>query len=216
MATKAVVSSDGAPRQEHVLSEISHELGNYFHKLYYWGELLREQRLASAAAEPAALLERTIRDLETFLKTALEFFRPISIVPMAMSVDELTAAIRASITRQVDPTPVCWNDANGDGTAIVAIDPGRFSFILEAIVRRVLGPEVGSLVADVATQGDASGGRYALTLTGRSGERPATQSVGAVIEWAIVERVVELHGGSVDVIGAGAERGIQLHLPIRC
>jgi signal transduction histidine kinase len=216
MATKAVVASDTSPRQEHVLSEISHELGNYFHKLYYWAELLREQRLASAAAEPAALLERTIRDLETFLKTALEFFRPISIVPMAMSVDDLTAAIRASVARQADATPVSWNGEGRGGTGTVAIDPGRFSFILEAIVRRVLGPEVGSLVGEVEAEGGGSAGRYALTLTGRGGEQTVTQSVGTAIEWAIVERVVELHGGSVEVIGGAAEPGIRLHLPIRC
>src|SRR5215831_8684333 len=90
-ADPAVRASEPQPRQERLLSEISHELGNYFHKLYYWAELLREQRPATADAEPAMLLERTIRDLETFLKSALEFFRPLSVVPSPMSIEELSA-----------------------------------------------------------------------------------------------------------------------------
>ena len=103
-----VRAADPSPRQERLLGEISHELGNYFHKLYYWAELLREQRPATAEPEPAALLEGTIRDLETFLKTALEFFRPISVLPLVMSVDEMTQSLRTLVTRHVAPASVHW------------------------------------------------------------------------------------------------------------
>ena len=30
--------------EERVLAEIAHELGNFFHKLYYWAEFLQEKR----------------------------------------------------------------------------------------------------------------------------------------------------------------------------
>ncbi len=33
-----------AATQERVLADIRHELGNFFHKLYYWDDSLQEQR----------------------------------------------------------------------------------------------------------------------------------------------------------------------------
>src|SRR5262245_48718952 len=39
-------SSEGevpAVVQEKILAEISHELGNFFHKLYYWSDYLKER-----------------------------------------------------------------------------------------------------------------------------------------------------------------------------
>src|SRR5262249_57225174 len=46
---------DGHPlAHDRVLAEISHELGNLFHKLYYWAEFLQERRGGQASdAAPA-------------------------------------------------------------------------------------------------------------------------------------------------------------------
>ena len=130
-------SSDAAPRDQRLLSEMSHELGNYFHKLYYWAELLREQRPTGGDAEPAELLERTIRDLETFLKTALEFFRPLSITPLAMSVADVATSSRVLLARHAEPAPLAWEGPPASEAGVVAVDPGRFSFVLEGLVRRL-------------------------------------------------------------------------------
>ena len=43
-----------AAADERVIAEIAHELGNYFHKLYYWAEFLQEKRAASRADATAA------------------------------------------------------------------------------------------------------------------------------------------------------------------
>jgi hypothetical protein len=210
----ALRTSDPSPRQERLLSEISHELGNYFHKLYYWAELLREQRPATADAEPANLLERTIRDLETFLKTALEYFRPISVVPSPMSVDELSASVRALVTRYAEPAVVHWQAERGAAGGAVAVDPGRFSFVLQGLVRRLDVAAGGDVIATTGVQGAAPNARYVLTFVLRGGER-APANVTAAIEWAVIARVVELHGGSADAETAGAERTVRLTLPVR-
>jgi signal transduction histidine kinase len=214
-SNEAVRAADVSPRQERLLSEISHELGNYFHKLYYWAELLREQRPATADAEPAGLLEQTIRDLETFLKTALEFFRPISVVPMAMSVEELTRSLRALVTRHVEPAPLAWQAEVEGASATVSVDPGRFSFVVDGLVRRLHADHDAGVSATVETRGPAADARYVLTLAARGAERGPGVSVAATIEWAIIERVVELHGGTVDSTAAGGERTVRLMLPIR-
>jgi len=214
-AREAVQAADVSPRQERLLSEISHELGNYFHKLYYWAELLREQRPALADAEPAGLLEQTIRELEAFLKTALEFFRPISVLPTAMSVDELTKSLRVLLGRHVEPLPLHWQAEVASGAGTVAVDPGRFSFVVDGLVRRLRAAESTGVTAAVHTYGPDGSDSYALTLTAHGPDRGAGTSVAATIEWAIIERVVELHAGSLEASAAGGERTIRLRLPIR-
>src|SRR2546427_7607873 len=55
--------------QEKVLAELAHELGNFFHKLYYWADYLKEQPAPKSADSTAVqMLERTIKNLEEFLK----------------------------------------------------------------------------------------------------------------------------------------------------
>lgn len=213
LAAEAVRAPDVSPRQERLLSEISHELGNYFHKLYYWAELLREQRAPSADAEPATLLERTIRELEVFLKSTLEFFRPISVVPMAMDVTDVVRSVRAVVARHVEPAPLTWRGAEG-GSGSVSVDPGRFSFVLEALVRRVRGAPDASVTATVEIAEAGAERWLGVTLAGSGADRAAAEAVGAVLEWAIVERVIEAHGGSIETRATGSERNVQLRLPI--
>ena len=62
---------------ERVLGEISHEMGNYFHKLYYWTEHLKSH----AGGDPTditatEMLESTIGRLEHFMRMILEYFAP--------------------------------------------------------------------------------------------------------------------------------------------
>jgi hypothetical protein len=197
-----------------LLSEISHELGNYFHKLYYWAEVLREPRAAGADPETALLLERTVRELETFLKTALEFFRPITIAPMTLPVADLAASVRAVLTRHVDPAPLHWEDRGVTGTSgTVAVDPGRFSFVLDGMVRRLQGTETAGIAAAVAIESPDGARVVTVTLTASNAGRGPAPTVGATIEWAVIERIVELHGGAVEVQGE-SERRVQLQLPI--
>jgi len=211
----AVRAADPSRRQERLLAEIWHEVGNYFQRLYGCAELLREQRPAAADAEPQALLERTICDLETFLKTALEFFRPISVAPLVMSVDEMTQALRTLVTRHVEPASVRWQLEADAPAGTVAVDPGRFSFVVEGVVRRLdaaRGPDVS---ASIRCEGSGRNAYYVFTLTGRGAERSADPSVSATIEWAVIERIVELHGGTIDASAPGSERAVRLRLPIR-
>jgi signal transduction histidine kinase len=212
-AMEAVGGGEGAARQTRLLSEISHELGNYFHKLYYWAEVLREPRAGGADAETAILLERTVRELETFLKTALELFRPITIAPMALRIGELAASVRAVLGRQVEPLPLAWREEGTEASGTVSVDPGRFSFVLDGMVRRVVGPDATGVAAVVATEASAER-TVAVTLAASGGQGSQSVSVGAAIEWAVIERVVELHGGSIRA-ETGEDRRVTLRLPIR-
>jgi hypothetical protein len=201
-------------RDQRLLSEISHELGNYFHKLYYWAELLREQRPAGSDGEPAELLERTIRDLETFLKTALEFFRPLSIAPLAMSIADVVASSRVLLARHAEPTPLAWDEPRAPEAGVVAIDPGRFSFVLEGLVRRLHAPDTTGYAGRAEVEQGEGGRRFVLTVHARGGTRAAMPSVAGAIEWAIIERIVELHGGAVALDVTPQQRSARVQLPV--
>src|SRR5437773_12569035 len=80
--------------QEKVLAEIAHELGNFFHKLYYWSDYLQDKPARqSADATAVQMLERTIRNLEEFLKVSLEYFHPTQLSCMRMEAGELVEAL---------------------------------------------------------------------------------------------------------------------------
>ncbi len=68
----------GAPvQQEKMVAEITHELGNFFHKLYYWSDYLQEKRARRTQDVTATqMLERTIRNLEDFLKRVARVLPP--------------------------------------------------------------------------------------------------------------------------------------------
>src|SRR5262249_30486043 len=72
--------------QEKVLAEIAHELGNFFHKLYYWSDYLKERPARKSADSTATqMLERTIKNLEDFLKVSLDYFHPTQLSFMRMA-----------------------------------------------------------------------------------------------------------------------------------
>ena len=75
-------------------------------------------------------------------------------------------------------------------------------------------PGDSSGAATVAVEGAGPTAHYVLTLVLRGAPR-ATANVAATIEWAVIERVVELHGGNAQSDAAGAERSVRLTLPIR-
>ena len=63
---------------ERVLGEISHEMGNYFHKLYYWTEYLKTHPAGAGHGDASAvdMLEGTVERLEHFMRMILEYFAP--------------------------------------------------------------------------------------------------------------------------------------------
>src|SRR4029077_10043390 len=135
---EAEISVNAAPRpdeaalsiaaQEQVLADVSHDLGNFFHKLYYWADYLQEKRpKRSADATATQMLEQTIRNLEQYLKAAVEYFHPVQLSCMSMPVPEVAAAVLAQVRGQLNGTPLTVCDPEPWQGAVVSIDPGRFS-----------------------------------------------------------------------------------------
>src|SRR5260221_9986608 len=79
---------------ERVVAEIRHEVGNYFHKLYYWADFLTESRSGRAGDVTATqMLEETIRGLEQLLQATLEYVRPMAASPIRMHAREVADGV---------------------------------------------------------------------------------------------------------------------------
>lgn len=215
-------SSDAAIRavdgHERVLGEISHELGNFFHKLYYWAEFLQEKRPPAEDGTGAQMLERTIRSLEDFLRSALEFFHPVQLACLPMPAADVASALVGPLRARLNGTPFVMDACGSGGTILV--DPARLSqawSILTRVLLRRVGP--GSrvrLVVHEAACGSRSGVRFGFAIEGGEAAAPTLDTAMDAVEWAFAERIVALHGGEL-VRGAseGAE-ALAIVLPSQC
>src|SRR5262249_59716772 len=132
------VEDGQAAGHDRVLAESSHELGNLFHKLYYWAEFLQERRGDHASDAPAVqMLTQTVGSLEEFLKGALDYFRPLKLSPVRMAVSDLIAGMVIQLRSQLLGWPVRVSDAGTWDQHSVLVDPVRLPTVLLAAGRRL-------------------------------------------------------------------------------
>ncbi len=115
--------------QERVLAEIAHELGNFFHKLYYWSDYIKGDAEGAKKFDTTAghMLERTITNLEDFLKVALEYFHPIKLNFTKVGVGELLDGFMTHLGAHLNGNEVrVWRDEI-DEPATILVDPARIS-----------------------------------------------------------------------------------------
>ena len=115
--------------QERVLADIAHELGNFFHKLYYWSDFIKTDTETSKKADSTAghMLERTIANLEEFLKVALEYFHPITLNFTKVPVEELLDGFMAHLSSHLNGNAVEVRRDQIDPPATILVDPTRIS-----------------------------------------------------------------------------------------
>ena len=190
------------PVQEKVLAEIGHELGNFFHKLYYWSDFLQDKPARqSADATAVQMLERTIRNLEEFLKVSLEYFHPTQLACMRMEAGELVEALLVQLRAQLNGTPVAIADAGDWREGGVMVDPGRFSQALGLAVRHLVDQVGAESTLEIAVRRAFRDGQAGLEVDfrlNRPSEAPALLQTGAAgMAWAVAEKIVMLHGGEL-------------------
>ena len=208
------------PIQEKVLAEIGHELGNFFHKLYYWSDFLQESPgRTSADATAVQMLERTIRNLEEFLKVSFEYFHPTQLACMRMGTAELVDAVLVQLRTQLNGTPVTVADGGDWRDGGVMVDPSRFSQALGVAVRHLvdrLGAESALAIAFRRASRDGHPGLEVDFQLSRPSEAPALLQTGAAgMAWAVAEKIFRLHGGELleSTIGPD-DKSVTLFLPL--
>jgi hypothetical protein len=181
--------------EERVLAEIAHELGNFFHKLYYWAEFLQEKRADhSSEATAAQMLTQTVGGLEEFLKGTLDYFRPLKLSPVQMPLAEIVAGMVVQLRAQLHGWPVRVSDQGGWEQRAVLIDPAKLPAVFLAVGRRLTERAPAGTGVHVGLESSSDGIEAVFSVEGRFGT-PGFQTAASCVEWALAERIVALHGG---------------------
>ena len=206
--------------QEKVLSEIAHELGNFFHKLYYWSDYLKEKPDGVPTEGTATeMLERTIKNLEDFLKVSLDYFHPTHLSLMRMAIPDIVNGLLSQVRAQINGTPVSVSEgAAWDGEGVM-IDPGHLSQALGVAVATLvkqIGPESSVHVGiERSAWTDGHWLEVAFELRRPSDPSPLFRTSRAGVEWAVAQKVVALHGGElVECSGADGTKTLAISLPL--
>jgi hypothetical protein len=222
--------TDGAPPSDapltppvigdRVVADVRHEIGNYFHKLYYWADFLGESRSGRTGDVTATqLLEDTIRGLEDLVRVTLEYVRPLASTPIRMGAREVADGILRQLEIGLGGRALTVEDGAAlEGRAIV-VDPGRLSQLLGAIVRRLAQTTDAArpLAVQLAIAPQAAGEALAVRIRGTCGDGPAgtVHSTIAEVEWATAENVARITGGALTLQEADGMQTLELALPFR-
>lgn len=191
--------------QHRVLSEVSHDLANQFHRTYYLMELIGEA-LPAGNETAAPLLERlreTVEEIESMARSTLAFVRPIDLHRLRVRLEDLTASLRQHAGMRTV-------EVRGDmaaGRCEVDVDPARISEALGFLCR-------------AATADDESQSPVVVELFGGDTVALRIHRVAAVaqptrmdLRLALTARIARLHGGELD-IDDGDSSSLTLRLPI--
>jgi signal transduction histidine kinase len=206
--------------QEKILAEIAHELGNFFHKLYYWSDYLKERPTRKNADSTAAqMLERTIKNLEEFLNVSLDYFRPTQLALMHMSVPEVVEGFVCQARTQLNGTPITVVQSEEWKGQEVMVDPSHlsraFGFALRHVTKQV-GAE-SAIAIRIAHGGSRDGTdlEIALELHQPNEASPLFRASEAGMEWAVAQKIISLHGGDLLADAQGTnEKTLRIVLPL--
>jgi len=211
-----------AVAQEKVLAEIAHELGNFFHKLYYWSDYLKEKPTRKSSDSTATqMLERTIKNLEDFLKVSLDYFNPTQLSFSRMAVGEFVDGLLLQLRSQLNGTPVTVSDVGAwrvDEVELL-VDLGHLSYAFEVAMRHLvkqMGPESSvsvSIERSARRQEDGLEVRFHIRQPNEGS--PLFRTAEAGVEWAVAQKFVALHGGDLLERNEGpGEKQLVLFLPV--
>jgi len=198
------VSSENE-EQQRVLSEVSHDLANRFHRSYYFLELLGESLDPANDGAPSLLekLRGTVEEIESMTRRALDYLRPMELRTLRVRLSDLTASMRQHAgMREIE-----MRDDAEAGASEVEVDPARIS-------------EALAFVCKAATDGDESREPMIIEMLGgnpvglrvyRLAGTPVSEMTNLTL--ALTARIARLHGGALEIDNAhGAS--LTLRLPL--
>ncbi len=202
---------------DRIIGEIAHEMGNYFHKLYYWTDYLRQGQVQQGAsggveADIAALdmLEGTVERLDRFMRMILEYFSPARLCFNKMSGADLVAALERRLPgRQLRLVGIeDWRQSN------VLADPGLIGHAIRTVFERVassLLDEDEMVIRLTCSRRREFRGLEIAFEAGIGGTTETDLTSG--IEMAVAEKFFQMHGGELFERIEG-RRALVVFLPI--
>jgi signal transduction histidine kinase len=202
---------------ERVVADVRHEIGNYFHKLYYWADFLTESRSGRSGDVTATqMLEETIRGLEDLLHATLEYVRPIAVTPIRMHAREVADGIVRQLTTGLPGRAVATSvDDTVPSDRALMVDPGRLSQLLAAVARRVASATDAGGELEIRVSAELRGTIEVVALRATGATNGACHSTLTEVEWATAENVARQIGGELTVHDAAGRTTFALTLPLR-
>jgi signal transduction histidine kinase len=187
--------------QQRVLSEVSHDLANHFHRSYYFIDLLGGGDGVDSSV--LAHLRETIEEIESLARRTLELLRPLDLRLLRVRVEDLTASLRQHIgLRELELT-----GATAAAKCEVDVDPTRISEALAFLCEASIGDDDPNAPIVVEL---IDGNPVALRIHRAVG---APRLARADVRLALTDRIVRLHGGALEV-SDGDTSSLTLLLPI--
>lgn len=226
--TPAVAQPDQTPEQgslvvvqERVLAEISHELGNFFHKLYYWSDYIKSDSEGAKKPDSTAgqMLGRTIANLEDFLKVALEYFYPVKLNFTRVAVGELLDGFMSHLGSHLNGNEVrVWRDEIGE-PATILVDPVRISQAFRIAMHKVHDDLKSGSALTVSmrreSRRDFPGLEMRLEVEAKVSPSPLFRTAEAGVEWAVAQKLIEMHGGEIsERYDSNGRREVVIFLPL--
>ena len=186
---------------EAVIHDLAHELGNYFHKLYYWADCIRSGATdVEAGKSPTDALDETLHRLQAFLNLSLLYFEPAVAERIAVRGADVAKAFEALLKGENPDAEVEVAIGPAARDARLEIDTKRLSTAFRTIAH-LLGAGAGTVLrleADVAASGRAKP-RLQITASASGGSADAAaRRAQRVVEWAVAARMLELHHGELE------------------
>ena len=183
-----------------VLRDIRHSLGNRFHKLYYWSELLGSTTDADQRAEQLESLVHGMRSLQEEVEASLRYCEPESCTPITMPLEDMGEAIERLLNSELPGVDVDVLPLAGTGRVEVWLDPQLFSLALRSVLRLLGGPGCGSLTCRF--DADPSGAHVEVRIATLGKDR-GEPGEGSLLDWALAAKALHAQGGALRPIGSG-------------
>jgi hypothetical protein len=197
---------------DHILGEISHEMGNYFHKLYYWSDYLKNAAHDTGELGAVEMLEGTVERLEHFMRMILEYFAPARLCFTKVTAAELIGSLESLLVGL--RMRIEGDEVDQVGDTVVMVDASLIAHALRTTCERVASTllDEPDLVVRVRLARRREYDGIEIEFVAGTASKDATKLMTG-IEMAVAEKFFQMHGGELSE-REGTDRALVVFLPL--
>jgi hypothetical protein len=129
--------SGEAPAGGELFADVSHEVGNLVHKMYYWAAILEEDGADPQSAEVAGHMRESLGELHGLVSRTMDLLRPVKARPILISLEDLCLSLCARFGLSTDSCTEALAQLGGRQTLVDPLQVDRaVGMLVEAFARR--------------------------------------------------------------------------------
>lgn len=219
-------STDSKSPDSAVLREVSHDLGNRFHRFYYLAHELRRAlpEGCDEVADGLQGLDDAVAEIEGLVRRTLAWLAPINLSAVQVSIGDLVASLRGRVAPRglrVQSQPAEESEvAVASLDASVMVDPAKITELFATVLNWVAPgisdevPAADLLIATRCYRLEDGGGLMAVFSIAlpRLPERGEREGLSA----ALATKILQAHGGSLNFSQGTADGQHWVNLEFPC